>query len=144
MVATDRWKPTYIDSITLTTDLRFSTTGLTKQLNEMVSISDSDGYLIDYSRYDDTKYSCTSQTTADALSVEYNYIPSALSSATDVTVFPNAAIDETGLCFYGAYMYLFVEEEFSKAEKWKNLYEQWLYKVPNNKGDSESITDVMW
>ena len=144
-VAKERWKPLYIDSsITLSTDLRFSTTALSETLNEIKKIEDENGYLVDYKRYDDTNYSCTSQSTADTLAVHYHYIPSELSSSTEVTVFPSNAIDETGLCYYGAYMYLFIDEEFSKAERWRVMYEEWWKNLVHNKGDEETIEDVNW
>lgn len=133
-ITKERYSPIYSQSVTLDANLCFDPSTLGKSFLAVKQVTDSEGNDVRWQRTANL-IQCPDNSSGDALTLEFYYLPADLVNLQDVLDLDPAIIDPRGLCYFAAYFYFKIRNS-DKQDSWLELWNDYFDNISSNQGDA--------
>ena len=121
-IARDKLALSYVENVTLDSNLMFDVTVLSKTFMRIILLTDVDGREFSFERVSTTQYKVPYSTVGVALTLTYGYIPVDLANLTDILDLPEGDVDPDIICYWADYMWFKIDGNSRKSNTFLELW----------------------
>ena len=141
-IARDKLALSYVENVTLDSNLMFDVTVLSKTFMRIILLVDVNGQEYSFERVSTAQYKVLYSTAGAVLTLTYGYIPADLANLTDILDLPSGDVDPDIVCYWADYMWFKIDGNSRKSntflELWNDGFED---EINTSRGEVRRIKD---